>query len=170
MNKKELIEAVHELPIDASGPRPKIDKLTMLELIELLDEPPKVKVPQFVADWYEENKDDFEYSIWEYILRWNSQKNFEFHEWMNHANNKPLQTLVNMHQFGYTVEEKKRYRVKLKNNSEEIDYLVNTKTNGFRFYSNIYTQRREHTRKELEEAGFGWVFDCQGVEIEEVKE
>nr|DAK48445.1 MAG TPA: protein of unknown function (DUF4892) [Caudoviricetes sp.] len=26
-----------------------------------------------------------------------------------------------------------------------------------------------HTRKELEEAGFGWVFDCEGVEVEEVE-
>ena len=26
-----------------------------------------------------------------------------------------------------------------------------------------------HTRKELEEAGFDWLFDCTGIEIEEVK-
>lgn len=70
---------------------------------------------------------------------------------------------------GYEVEEEKRYLVKLKSNSEEIDYLVDTKANGFRFYSNIYTQRRKHTRKELEDAGFGWVFDCEGIEIEEVE-
>ena len=53
MNKQELIEAVTKLPVDASGPRPKIDHLTTLELIKLLDEPQKVKVPQFVADWIE---------------------------------------------------------------------------------------------------------------------
>lgn len=39
MNKKELFEAVIELPVDCSGSRPKIDKLTTLELIKLLDEP-----------------------------------------------------------------------------------------------------------------------------------
>ena len=27
-----------------------------------------------------------------------------------------------------------------------------------------------HTRKELEQANFGWVFDCEGIEIEEVME
>ena len=70
---------------------------------------------------------------------------------------------------GYEVEKEERYRVKLKSNSKEIDYLVNTDRNGLRFYSTIYTQRREHTRKELEEAGFGWVFDCPGIEIEEVE-
>lgn len=30
--------------------------------------------------------------------------------------------------------------------------------------------RFKHTRKELEEANFGWVFDCEGIEIEEVTE
>ena len=75
-----------------------------------------------------------------------------------------------MHQFGYEVEKEKRYRVKLKSNSERIDYLVDTEGDGFHFYSNIYTLRREHTRKELEEAGFGWVFSCEGIEIEEVEE
>ena len=39
MNKQELVEAVIELPVDCSGPRPKIDKLTTLELVKLLDEP-----------------------------------------------------------------------------------------------------------------------------------
>lgn len=70
---------------------------------------------------------------------------------------------------GYEIEEEKRYRVKLKSNSEEVDYLVDTKRNGLRFYSNIYTQSREHTREEIEAAGFGWVFDCPGIEIEEVE-
>ena len=45
---------------------------------------------------------------------------------------------------------------------------MNTETNGFRFYNGIYMNRRFHTRKELEEADFGWVFDCEGVEVEEV--
>lgn len=70
---------------------------------------------------------------------------------------------------GYEVDEEKRYRVKLKSNPEEVDYLVDTKRNGLRFYSNIYVQSREHTRKEIEASGFGWVFDCPGIEIEEVE-
>nr|DAO20060.1 MAG TPA: Protein of unknown function (DUF1642) [Caudoviricetes sp.] len=69
---------------------------------------------------------------------------------------------------GYEIDEGKRYRVKLKSNPKEVDYLVDTKRNGLRFYSNIYTQSREHTREEIEAAGFGWVFDCPGIEIEEV--
>lgn len=56
MNKRELFEAVIELPVDCSGSRPKIDKLTTLELIKLLKEPEKVKIPQFVAEYIEFQK------------------------------------------------------------------------------------------------------------------
>lgn len=67
---------------------------------------------------------------------------------------------------GYEVEQEKRYEVKLKNTD---DYLVKTNNDDYRFYNNIYTTRRKHTRKELEDAGFGWLFDCPGIEIEEVE-
>lgn len=133
---------------------------------------PKPVVPQYVADWYEENKDHFENKLFVYIRNfntynsWNESKNFNL--WFD-DNKDSIQTLVNMHQFGYEVEEEKKYRVILKGNSESPDYLVDTVTDGFRFYNNIYTDKREHTRKELEEAGFGWVFDCEGIEIEEVE-
>ena len=141
--------------------------------VEGMVEREKVTIPQFVADWYEENKDSFEGNLYRFVYNLTSifdgAKLNEFERWFLTAGTKPFQTLVNMHQFGYEVEKEKRYRVKLKSNSEEIDYLVNTERNGLRFYSMIYTQRREHTRKELEEAGFGWVFDCPGVEVEEVK-
>lgn len=39
MNKKELIESISHLPSDCSRQRPMIDKLTVLELTKLLDEP-----------------------------------------------------------------------------------------------------------------------------------
>lgn len=68
---------------------------------------------------------------------------------------------------GYEVEQEKRYEVKLKNTD---DYLVKTNNNDYRFYNNIYTTRRKHTREEIEKAGFGWVFDCSGIEVEEVEE
>lgn len=53
MNKQGLIKAVIELPVDCSGSRPKIDQLTTLELIKLLNEPEKVQIPKFVSDWIE---------------------------------------------------------------------------------------------------------------------
>lgn len=137
--------------------------------LEGMVEREKVIVPQFVADWYEENKDNFDYKVWECVFHDGKGEKTEMSEWINRTENAFI-TLVNMHQFGFEVEKEKRYLVKLKNNSEYVDYLVDTKENGFRFYSNIYTKRREHTRKELEDTGFGWVFNCPGIEIEEVEE
>lgn len=129
----------------------------------------KVQVPQFVADWYEEHKDELEFSIFNYVNNINKEEESAFKIWFVDSTTKPFQVLVNMHQFGYEIEKEKRYRVKLKSNPKEVDYLVDTKRSGLRFYSNIYTQSREHTRKEIEAGGFGWVFDCPGVEIEEVE-
>lgn len=71
----------------------------------------KVTVPQFVADWYEENKDSFDYNLWEYLVDWEEQEPSDFKNWINNRNN-AFQILVNMHQFGYTVEKEKRYTVK----------------------------------------------------------
>jgi gp178 len=164
MNKKELIEKYEYLNHDCFR---RVDTSGVLSDLKQLDEPKKVKVPQFVADWYEKHKDDLEYDIWEYILHWGKQQKSEFYEWMNHANNKPFQTLVNMHQFGYEVEKEKRYIVSLKNGQP----LVKTPLGGnFYFNQNITAENCKATRKELEKAGFGWVFDCEGVEVEEVED
>ena len=61
-------------------------------------------------------------------------------------------------------EKEKKYTVKVKALN---DYLNETET-GIHFYNN-YTNNKTFTRKELEDAGFGWVFDCEGIEIEEVE-
>ena len=128
----------------------------------------KPVIPQFVADWIEVCKEHLTSSLYlamtPSFLKSNNQ-GIELILWIK----KNEETFARAWLNGYEVEKEKRYRVKLKSNSEEIDYLVNTERNGLRFYSTIYTQRREHTRKELEEAGFGWVFDCEGIEVEEVE-
>lgn len=131
---------------------------------------PKPVVPQYVADWYEEHKNDLNDDIWAYLTSWADTKWDEFKYWMYHTGrNKAITTLANMHQFGYEVEKEARYTVKLKKKDGGGDWLVKTGTNGLRFYNNIYTQSRAHTRKELEEADFGWIFDCPGVEVKEVE-
>nr|DAX98757.1 MAG TPA: Protein of unknown function (DUF1642) [Caudoviricetes sp.] len=126
------------------------------------DEPEKVKVPQFVADWIEVCKAKEKRLLT--ALLYTPEK---VNSWVDNSENQELFALAWI--LGYEVEKEKQYRIKLKSNSKEIDYLVNTERNGLRFYSMIYTQRREHTRKELEDAGFGWVFDCPGIEVEEVE-
>lgn len=128
----------------------------------------KPVVPQYVADWYEEHKDDCDYELWDYFSIWDDQEDDDFKNWVK-KETEPIITIVNMHQFGYEVEEETRYTVKMKNKVGNEDYLVNTETNGFRFYNGIYSNHRAHTRKELEDADFGWVFNCPGVEVKEVE-
>lgn len=127
----------------------------------------KVKVKQFVADWYEENKDGFEGKLYQFVYNLTSifdgAKLNEFERWFLTTGTKPFQTLINMHQFGYEVEEKKRYFVKIK----ATKHCFARDGNGRIFFSLAY--KGCFTKKELEEANFGWVFDCPGIEIEEVE-
>nr|DAJ55012.1 MAG TPA: Protein of unknown function (DUF1642) [Caudoviricetes sp.] len=133
-------------------------------------------VPKFVADWYEENKDDFEYNLWKwfnYDSDKGNRKNKEFFLWLNSCLNEPVETLVKMKLFGYKVKEEKRYYVKTKKIADGCNYLnCRTSKNEWSFagISEPIDYRTRHTREELEEAGFGWVFDCPGIEIEEVEE
>jgi phage protein len=73
---------------------------------------------------------------------------------------------------GYEVEKEKRYLVKVKNVLTRQGALNRNKKSGRFIFSNpeensLYDTK--FTRKELEDAGFGWVFDCEGIEIEEVE-
>ncbi|CGG64337.1 phage protein [Streptococcus pneumoniae] len=137
--------------------------------IEGMVEREKVVVPQFVADWYEENKDSFEFNVWDWIAFRDEAKkseNREFNNWINNTRENPIQTLVNMHNFGYEVEKEKRYLVTLKNRQP----LVKSQSGSTLYFSQDITARNyKGTQKELEEAKFGWVFDCPGIEIEEVE-
>ena len=169
MNKQELIDYCNVLKESKGRFINCIDIDRIIDKIKQLDEPEKVKVPQFVADWYEENKDDFELNLWLFLTEFdeeNIDRSERFGIWLGNEANNPIQTLVNMHQFGYEVEEEKRYIVSLKNGQP----LTKTQSGKVLYFNqNIITGNYKFTRKELEEAGFGWVFDCPGIEIEEVE-
>ncbi|VKQ75318.1 phage protein [Streptococcus pneumoniae] len=67
---------------------------------------------------------------------------------------------------GYEVEEEKRYLVTLKNRQP----LVKSQSGSTLYFSQDITARNyKGTQKELEDANFGWVFDCEGIEIEGVE-
>lgn len=131
---------------------------------------PKPVVPQYVADWYEENREDFDYEIWNYIVEWDDQNYDDFKKWFNRED-KRFRILVNMHQFGYEVEKEPRYTVRIKGVDGYATHLnENVYNHEWFFASNdeIKGYRIKHTRKELEANGFGWVFSCEGVEVKEV--
>lgn len=177
MNKQELIEKYEKLEGVCKDPGAEIARLIFLEDLKELDKPQKVQVPQFVADWYEANKDDFEIALFRCIDHipsvYDEGDLNEFEEWIIDSETKPFQTLVNMHQFGYEVEKEKRYYVRFKWIEESYSYLTLIKYLNAWTLSSIKLDKKfrsEHTKKQLEEASFGWVFDCPGIEIEEVTE
>ena len=121
----------------------------------------KPVVPQYVADWYEENKKDFDYNLWDYLTSWDRQKGSDFKKWINNEID-VLQTLVNMHQFGYEVEKETKYTVRIKVTNQ---YLCND--DGILHFSPGF--RMDFTKNDLEKLNLGWVFDCEGIEIVEVE-
>ena len=137
-----------------------------IEDLQQLDEPKPVKVPQFIAKHIEHSKEvgrDLQDAM-------NSSSiHEEVDQWLYIDNN--MDTFARAWLDGYEVEEEKRYLVKIKGNIKE-NMLVYGElleryffTKSFSLDNAIYS----HTRKELEEAGFGWVFSCEGIEIEEVE-
>lgn len=127
---------------------------------------PRPVVPQCVADWYEENKDGFEINlfncIYEAVENYAGSSSNEFENWLMSKELEVIQTLVNMHQFGYEVEKEPRYTVRIKATNQ---YLCNDGI-GPHFSPGFRTDFR---KRDVEELGLGWVFDCPGVEVKEVE-
>ena len=122
MNKQEVIDK-----LKAAIPKNNIDDYQRGEvaclnfallLLAELDEPEKPVVPQFVADFYESIKDDFENKVYDFCVQFyneNEELNRDVWWWFGCAVNKPIETLVMMHKFGYEVEKEKLYTVEIPN-------------------------------------------------------
>ena len=162
MNKQELIKEFEEIGIHGLNMFGTVVKgiptKTAIDLIKQLDEPKPVKVPQFVADWITHSK-NIGRSLFGAMSIF--EENFEIKKWMQWAENQETFALAWI--FGYEVEEEKRYLVKIKATKH---YIAKDGT-GKIFFSLAY--KESFTKKQLEEAGFGWVFDCPGIEIKEVE-
>lgn len=132
---------------------------------------PKPIVPQCVADWIDVCKENLAIGLYtamnpDFLKQWN--KSDELICWIKKARNQDIFALA--WTLGYEVEKEPKYEVRIKG----IDYKYCVLKNGDYWYfgedwvdKKIKTQ--SFTRKELEEAGFGWVFNCEGVEVKEVE-
>ena len=135
---------------------------------------PKPVVPQYVADWYEEHKDEFEINLYREVCR--SEENYErggltdFQKWLISGKVSPFSVLVNMHQFGYEVEKEPRYTVRVKGIKGDKRWLAFSELTECWWFG---TKEDSHyvvlEHKELEANGFDWVFSCEGVEVKEVE-
>ena len=158
MNKQELIEKFEQF--SGHGSRCYIERNEILNLVKQLDEPEKVKVPQFVDDVIEgarEHSPELEDAL-HYACSNGSQ---EFTEWYQKKSNRDLFARAWLD--GYEVEEEKRYLVKIR----ATKHYIAKDGIGKIFFSLAY--KGGFTKKQLEDLGFGWVFDCPGIEIEEVE-
>lgn len=167
MNKQELIERIKGLKNLFGNKAEYIEIDAAIKLIEQLNEPQKTVVPQFVADYIKyaiENDWDFQ-DLFKCI---EDEEDEELLRWVYHERNQ--ETLAAAWINGYTVEKEKRYLVKMKNLRALFCYLAYIPDEGYwtLMASGGKSIVIKHTRKQLEEAGFGWVFDCEGMEVEEV--
>ena len=171
MTTQELIEKIANLD-RVYGEKYYVALEDVLDLVKQLDEPQKVKIPQFVADVIEDVREDSSELEQAFQSAWWYESD-EFTEWYKKKSNRNAFGLAWLG--GYEVEKEKRYTVKIKailgqyleryylNNEELTPQFKRTKPTGS-------DELPTFTRKELEEAGFGWVFDCPGVEVEEVQD
>lgn len=168
MNKDE---AVHELS--------KVTGISVAYAEDLYDSFfEKPVVPKFVADWIKYCKftnvnlgralfisdiDFYNYG--------NQEDCSKLKEFLGTETNQ--ETFALAWTLGYEVEKEKRYRVKMKGITISTRYLkYNTRSANWFLsgHEEAFPYRTCHTRKELEDADFGWVFDCPGVEVKEVDE
>ena len=132
----------------------------------------KVVIPKFVANWIESCKR----KRWTLYLSMseagkNEDKVCEWIFGLGDYDHNNQETFVLAWINGYEVEKEKRYSVKIKGEIEENLLVYGLGINRY-FFARTYdsSKRNEHTRRELEKAGFGWVLNCEGIELEEVTE
>ena len=190
MNKQEVISK-----LKSAIPKNNIDdyqrgeaaglNFALLLLAELDDpvRPPEPKplelekpvVPQFVADFYESIKDDFEYKVYELCLQYKHGGD-ELPQgvawWFGDSRNKPIVTLVKMKLFGYEVKKEKLYTVEIPNPNSAGGKLVLSKQQSTgrlileMLNSDINKSKYLHLTEDEIKKDFGWAWQF----AEEVEE
>lgn len=149
-----------------------VDIHNLLSDLKKINESQKAKVPNFIGDWIFKAQlvDDLSLCVaLEYTtIKLYAKNSEEILKWLEIRENQ--ETFARAWIYGYEVEKEKRYSVKIKGEIEENLLVYGLGIDRY-FFARTYdsSKRNEHTRKELEEAGFYWVFDCPGIEIEEVE-
>ena len=120
----------------------------------------KPVVPQFVADWYEDHKDDFECNLYDFFLL---QR--DLNDWFTNNRNKPIETLVMMHKFGYEVEKEKLYLASFRDTDQYLGW--NEKLGEWFMSCSPFTSGVEQTQETWEGVG---IWNNPAFEIKEVDE
>ena len=166
MNKQELINKFREIGIyslNIFGTEIKgIPTESAICLIEQLDEPEKVKVPQCVHKYIQEAK-EYKWDLQDLMKSIDDEDSEELQRWFYHECNQ--ETLARAWLDGYEIEKEKRYTVVMKETKQPLYYNSVDK----KLFFSMGGLATNFTKQQLEQANFGWVFDCPGIEIEEVE-
>ena len=168
MNKQELIERIEGLKNLFGNKSEYVEIDAVIKLASELDEPQKFTVPKFVAE-YIEFKKKYDFHVYGAMREIEDHYDKRVPEWFYENN---IETFVRAWLDGYEVEKEKRYLVKIRGFVEcgdYFNYFVEAGHWAFSGPSNHPNVRTYHTRKELEEAGFGEVFHSPMFEVEEVE-
>lgn len=160
MKVQRLIEKYKRLEGVWNAEGAEIARQIFLQDLEQLDEPEKVIVPQFVAEHIEHSKEigrDLQDAMNSSLI------NKQVDQWLYTKNN--METFARAWLDGYEVEKEKRYTVVMKETKQPLYYNAGDK----KLFFSLGGLATKFTQKQLEEAGFGWVFDCEGIDIEEVE-
>ncbi|HGQ3083913.1 TPA: DUF1642 domain-containing protein [Streptococcus pneumoniae] len=162
MNKQELIEKYKKLEGVWNAEGAELARQIFLQDLEQLDKPKPVKVPQCVAEYIEFKKKN-NFHVYGAMRVIEDHYDKKVPEWFYENN---IEKFCLAWLDGYEVEKEKRYLVTLKNRQP----LIKSQSGSTLYFSQDITARNyKGTQKELEDANFGWVFDCPGIEIEEVE-
>lgn len=146
-------------------------------IISKINEPQKVTVPKFVGEWIEWCKTN------EATLLGAISPIDEFGSAI--CNDKRVESMAasrlakrNQETFarawldGYEVEQERLYQIFMKNTTNyknQIQQLVKQGNKWFFCGNDVHRFKSKFTKGQIESAGFGWVFDCKGVEVKEVE-
>lgn len=162
MNKQELIkkyenEWKEHSPFNETASYALMVK-SFLDQLKKMDEPQKVTIPQFVADWIEQRKDEG-WKLSQMFLQANLEE--KYGRWIVDNQERFARAWLD----GYEVEKEPKYTVKIKSVNQ---YLVKNTDEDFLGFLQSRLKSK-FTRKELEEAGLSDVFNSQLFEVEEVE-
>ncbi|MHC3598015.1 DUF1642 domain-containing protein [Streptococcus suis] len=141
-----------------------------IELISQIHEPQKVVVPKFVALRIEKYKDSNK-PLYQ-LLDLSDDK--EFNDWFlpnGEVDASRCDVLARAWLDGYTIEQEKLYIVEFQTGQQLYKNYPSgsSKEQIVIKFANPKDKDGHFIKWELEEAGFGWVFDCSGVKVVEVE-
>ena len=161
MKVQRLIEKYKNLEGIWNAEGAELARQIFIEDLKQLDEQKPVKVPQFVAD-YIEFKKKYDFHVYGAMREIEDHYDKRVPDWFYEGN---IEKFCFAWILGYEVEEEKRYTVVMKETKQPLYYNAGDK----KLFFSLGGLATNFTQKQLEEAGFGWVFDCPGIEVEEVE-